>query len=230
MDASVAFALVGGGLVVLLGVYMIVTGDCRLLHGYHYATTPDSERPALAREVGASLVVLGVSAALICQTVLPDVATVVGVVLLVVGIVGMLAAIVRHNGGLVTGPVGPGVAGLGPRATMAVCTVVGVLLSLVGFVPGAHMVATGDVSMLHGYHYAHVAPADLPALATGEGLAMMGLGASLLVCLVAAGGMSLRRPAPLWSKVLMGAGAVLGVASLVAMLLVIVRYNGSLMG
>lgn len=230
MDTPTVVALVGGGLVALLGGYMLVTGDCRILHGYHVATTPVAERPVLAREVGACTVVLGASVALVCQTSLPDWAAVVGVVLLVAGIAGMLAAIIRHNGGLVTAAPGPGVAGFGPRGTMATCSVVGALLSLIGFVPGAYMLVTGDVSLLHGYHYANVAPADLPALASGEGLAMLGLGAALLVCMVATGGMAAWRPAPRWSKVLMGAGGALFAVSLVAMLLVIMRYNGSLMG
>lgn len=233
MDVPTVVALIGGGLVALLGVYMLVTGDCRALHGYHVATTPAAERPILAREVGACTVILGISVALVCQTSLPDMATVVGVVLLVIGIAGMFAAIIRHNGGLITvapGYPGPGIAGFGPRGTMVTCAVVGALLSLIGFVPGAYLLVTGDVSLLHGYHYVNVAAADLPALATGEGLAMMGLGVAILACMVATGGMAAWRPAPRWSKVLMGVGAVLFAACLVATLLVIMRYNGSLMG
>lgn len=230
MVASIAFALVGGGLIVLLGVYMTVTGDCRPLHGYHYATTPPAKRPILAREVGASLVVLGVGVALVCQAVLPDAASVVGAALLVVGIVGMLASIIRHNGGLITSPVGMGFAGLGPRAAMAVCTVMGALLSCVGFVPGAYMVVTGDVGPLHGYHYANVAAVDLPALATGVGIATMGLGAAILLFMVGLGGVAAHRSAPRWAKALSGAGGVLFAVSIAAMLLVIMRYNGSLMG
>lgn len=219
-----------GGLIVLLGIYMLVSGDVRLLHAYHYATTPEAERPRLARETGGCLVVAGASTALIIQTALPDWATIAGVVLLVASVAGMLVAIVRHNGGLITGAPGLGIAGFGPRGTMVVCVVVGALLSLIGFVPGAYMLVTGDVSLLHGYHYANVAPADLPALATGEGLAMMGLGVATLAFMVATGGMAAWRPAPRWAKVLMGVGAALLVASLMAMLLVIMCYNGSLMG
>ena len=218
------------GVTALLGVYMIVTGDCRLLHGYHYATTPESERPRLARETGAWMVVLSVSVALMMMTSLPDWATVVGVVLLVVGIAGMLVSIARHNGGIMTSAAGAGLGGLSPRASMAVCAAVGALLSLGGFVPGVYMIATGDVSLLHGYHYANVAPADVPALATGEGLAMVGLGASALIFMIGIGGQSALRPASRWAKVLMVAGGVLFAASIVAMLLLIIHYNGSLMG
>ena len=218
------------GVTALLGVYMIVTGDWRLLHGYHYATTPESERPRLARETGAWMVVLSVSVALMMITSLPDWATVVGVVLLVVGIAGMLVSIARHNGGIITSAAGAGLGGLSPRTSMAVCAVVGALLSLGGFVPGVYMIATGDVSLLHGYHYANVAPADVPALATGEGLAMVGLGASALIFMIGMGGQSALRPASRRAKVLMVAGGVLFAASLAAMLLLIVHFNGSLMG
>lgn len=176
------------------------------------------------------MVVLAVAIALMIPSALPDWATVVGVVLLVVGIAGTLVTIVRHNGGLVTSVSGTGLGGLGPRASMAVCVAVGVLLSLMGFVPGAYMVATGDVSLLHGYHYANVAPADVPALATGEGLAMVGLGASILMFMIGIGGQSALRPAPRWARALMVAGGVLFAASIVAMLLLIVHFNGSLMG
>lgn len=218
------------GVTALLGVYMIVTGDWRLLHGYHYATTPESERPRLARETGAWMVVLSVSVALMMMTSLPDWATVVGVVLLVVGIAGMLVSIARHNGGIITSAAGAGLGGLSPRTSMAVCAAVGALLSLTGFVPGVYMIATGDVSLLHGYHYANVAPADVPALATGEGLSMVGLGVSLLACMIGMGGLCAHRPAPRWAKALMVAGGVLFAASIVAMLLLIIHYNGSLMG
>ena len=164
------------------------------------------------------------------MTSLPDWAIVVGVVLLVVGIAGMLVSIARHNGGIITSAAGAGLGGLSPRASMVVCVAVGALLSLGGVVPGAYMIATGDVSLLHGYHYANVAPADVPALATGEGLAMVGLGASALIFMIGIGGQSALRPASRWAKVLMVAGSVLFAASLAAMLLLIVHFNGSLMG
>ena len=228
METVIGFVL--GGLVALLGVYMLVTGDVRLLHDYHYATTPPSERSRLARETGGCVVGAGVATVLLIQTTLPDWVSVAGVVLVVASVAGMFVVIIRHNGGLVTAAPGPGIAGFGPRGTMVTCVVVGALLSLLGFVPGAYMLATGDVSLLHDYHYANVAAADLPALATGEGLAMMGLGVALLACMAATGGMAAWRPAPRWSKVLMATGGVLLAACLVAMLLVIMRYNGSLMG
>ena len=222
--------VVVGGLIVLLGIYMLVSGDVRLLHSYHYATTPEAERPLLARETGGCLVVAGASTALIIQTALPDWATVVGLVLLVASVVAMLVAIVRHNGGLVTAAPGPGIAGFGPRGTMTVALVAGGLLSLVGFVPGVYMLVTGDVSMLHGYHYVNVAASDIPALATGVGLAAVGLGVSLLLGAAAIGGSAALSPAPRWSRVLTAVAGVLLLASLVAMNLVIMRYNGSLMG
>ncbi|MDM8270222.1 hypothetical protein [Thermophilibacter provencensis] len=228
MEGFIGVAI--AGVTALLGVYMIVTGDCRLLHGYHYATTPESERPLLARETGVWMVVLAVAIALMIPSALPDWATVVGVTLLVVGIAGTLVTIARHNGGLVTSAAGAGLGGLGPRASMAVCAAVGALLSLMGLVPGAYMIATGDVSLLHGYHYANVAPADVPALATGEGLAMVGLGASILMFMIGIGGQSVLRPVPRWAKALMVAGGALFAASLVAMLLLIIHFNGSLMG
>lgn len=220
--------LVIGGLIVLLGGYMAVTGDARPLHGYHYATTPPDELPRLARETGACLAVTGVGCMLAAPTPLPNEAEVVGVVLLAAGIVGAIVSIVLHNGGLVTFAPGVGLAGLGPRASAAVCVAMGVLLSLVGFVPGVHMLLTHDVSALHSYHYANVAEADIPAFATGEGLSMLGLGLSILVFMVSLAGMVAQRPAPRWSKVLSVASVVLFAASLVALLLVIVCFNGSL--
>ena len=126
MEGFIGIAV--AGITALLGAYMIVTGDCRLLHGYHYATTPESERPRLARETGAWMVVLAVAITLMIPSALPDWATVVGVVLLVAGIAGTLVTIARHNGGLVTSASGSGLGGLSPRAAMAVCVAVGALL------------------------------------------------------------------------------------------------------
>ena len=220
--------LIIGGLIVLLGGYMAATGDVRPLHGYHYATTSPSELPLLARETGVCLAVTGVGCRLAAPTPLPNEAEVVGVVLLAAGIVGAIVSIVLHNGGLVTFAPGAGLAGLGPRASAVVCVVVGALLSLVGFVPGAYMLLTHDVSALHSYHYANVAEAEIPAFATGEGLSMMGLGLAILVFMVSLAGMASRRPAPRWSKVLTVVSVVLLAASLAALLLVIVCFNGSL--
>lgn len=215
-----------------LGAYMLVTGDCRLLHGYHYATTPVAERPLLARGTGACIVLLAVGTAALTPQILPDGAAVVGVALIVLSVVGMLAVIVRHNGGLITFAPGVGAASAGAPSRGAVAAVVGVgvLLSLVGFVPGFYMMATGDVSLLHPYHYANVAAADLPAFAKAEGAAIAGLGAAILLCTAGAAGMYARRPTPLWAKALLGVGCALLAASLVAMLLAIIHYNGSLMG
>ncbi len=221
-----------GALVAVLGIYMAVTGDYRLLHGYHYATTPPAERPALARETGICLIGCGAGIALIIPSVLPAWTTILGVVLLVASIVGIVASIIRHNGGLVTFD---DTDAQGDSATkrwwrpLAVCGVLGALLSLLGIVPGLYMIVTGDVSLLHSYHYANVTPADIPSLAYAEGLCMVGLGVSVFVCVFAAGGMR-RRPFPLWSKSLMAAGVLLWCACLVAMIVVIIHFNGSLMG
>ena len=222
-----------GVCVALSGFYMLVSGNCSLLHSYHYATTPAAERPILAREVGASLVACGVSVALIVPTVLPGWVSVIGVVLLVAGLVGMFAAIVRHNGGLVTfapNSSWPLITGQKPWVVMLACTIIGIALSLIGFVPGIHMIATGDVSSLHDYHYVNVAPADIPLLARAEGICMIGLGVSFLICMVGFGGAALRRPAPRWSNVVLVAGVIVFAASLAGALGAIVYYNGSLMG
>lgn len=227
---EVVVPLVLGGLVVLLGGYMAVTGDVRPLHGYHYATTSPNELPRLARGTGACLAVSGAGCLLMASSQVLGGAEVAGVVLLVAGIVGAIALIVRHNGGLVTSAAGLGLAGLGPRASAAVLVAAGALFSLVGFVPGAHMIATHDVSALHDYHYANVAAADIPAFATGMGLALVALGVAVLVFMVAMAGSVARRPAPRWSQALTVVGVALFAASLVALMLVTVHYNGSLMG
>ena len=52
----------------------------------------------------------------------------------------------------------------------------------------------------------------------------------MLACMIGTGGLCARRPAPRWAKALMVAGGVLFAASIVAMLLLIIHYNGSLMG
>ena len=59
---------------------------------------------------------------------------------------------------------------------------------------------------------------------------MVGLGASALIFMIGIGGQGALRPASRWAKVLMVAGGALFAASLAAMLLLIVHFNGSLMG
>lgn len=116
MDGLVGrlLGLVPGALMAVLGAYMAASGNYRLLHGYHYATTPEARRPRLAREVGASTVVLGAGVALVVPGLMPDWAVLVGVALLAGGLVAMVAFIVRENGGLVTAVAGAPL-GLGPR-------------------------------------------------------------------------------------------------------------------
>ena len=212
-----------------LGIFMIVTGNPGLLHSYHYATTPAEELPALARETGMGLVGCGVGAALVCQTVLPDVATIVGAVILFVSIAGVLISIVRHNGGLVTFK-GTGIfAGTRPWVPTLACGLIGAVLALAGIAFGTYMIVTGDVSGLHSYHYANVAAADLPALALWEGIAMIAFGTSMFICALAIGRMA-ARPAPLWSKTLLTIGGALFLASILGMLVAIIYFNGSLMG
>lgn len=223
----------GVGLIIAgLGIYMCVTGDVRLLHGYHYATTPESERPQLARETGAGLIGCGTSFAFLVPSFLPDWLSILGAVLLVASIAEMLIAIIRRNGGLATfpGDTRPGLfASMHPGIRMALAVCLGAALSLIGIVPGAQMIATGGVGPLHSYHYAHVAAADLPRLATCEGACMIALGIALFCCAVAGAGM-LRRPMPLWAKALMCLGAALFTGALAGMLGFIIYFNGSLMG
>ena len=86
-----------------------------------------------------------------------------------------------------------------------------------------------DVSLLHGYHYANVAAADLPSLALGEGLSMIGLGIAVFIGVVAGGGIAAYRGAR-WAKVLLALCVALFVVCLIAMVALIIHYNGSLMG
>lgn len=238
MDALIVLLI--GVLLAALGIFMAVSGNPSLLHSYHYATTPPEELPALARETGIGLAVSGAGVMLMAPSitsVLPSAVevslTVAGIVLLVGGIAGTLAAVIRHNGALVTFG---GVRGmpLGRRnewVVLAVCMVAGVVVALTCIMPGAHMMMTGDVSSLHSYHYVNVAAADMPAFATGEGLSMIGLGVGLGICLVSGGlGMAVDKRCRTVSRVLAAVGGVLAAVSLAAGLLVIVYYNGSLMG
>lgn len=216
------------------GIYQIITGDVRLLHSYHYATTPPANQPKLARITGAALVGCGVGCLLLVPTVLPDWTSIAGIVILVASVVVTLAAIIHYNGSLISfGPDDTGKGGLfggmSPRATMAVCSILGAALSLTGIGPGAYMIATGDVSLLHGYHYANVAAADLPSLALGEGLSMIGLGIAVFIGVVAGGGIAAYRGAR-WAKVLLALCVALFVVCLIAMVALIIHYNGSLMG
>lgn len=230
MESLIGTAIaVGIGLCIVgLGIWQMVTGNPRLLHSYHYATTPAAELAPLARETGAGLIAAGVGCMLMVPSVLPAWASVVGVVTMIAGIVVMLASIIRHNGGLITGGDTGMLSGMTPKTRLLVCGVFGALGSLFGIAPGAYMMATGDVSLLHSYHYATVAAADLPRLAFCEGLCMMGLGVSIFLCVFAAAGLTQCAPRPRWAIAIEVAGIVLFAASLAALLLFIPYFGGSL--
>ena len=215
-----------------LGTYMIVSGNPRLLHSYHYATTPPEKLPALARAEGASMIVLAVAIALVCLDT-QGALTIVGIALLVLGIAFMLGAIVYYNGGLITSS-GQATSGIfrnmKPVWRYVVMGVAGAACSLFGIAPGVYMIVTGDVSMLHSYHYANVAAADLPRLATAEGACMIALGIGIFLCMMAGAGMVGDRPFKRWATALMVFGIMLWLTALVGLIAFIIYFNGSLMG
>lgn len=214
-----------------LGIYMIVSGNPRLLHSYHYATTPPEKLPALARATGASMIVLGIAIALMCLDT-QGVLTIAGIVLLALGIAFMLGSIVYFNGGLITssGQGATGIfGGMKPVWRYVVMGIVGVACSLFGIAPGVYMIATRDVSLLHSYHYANVAAADLPRLATTEGICMIALGVAIFMCMMAGASMLGGRPFQRWAVALMAFGILLFWVALVGLIGFIVYFNGSLM-
>ena len=97
--------------------------------------------------------------------------------------------------------------GMKPVWRYVVMGIVGVACSLFGIAPGVYMIATGDVSLLHSYHYANVAAADLPRLATTEGVCMIALGIAIFMCMMAGAGMVGGRPFKRWAIALMVLGA-----------------------
>ena len=202
MDESLIGIIVAAGCGLLcagLGAYMVVTGNPSLLHSHHYATTPLADRPALARESGAGLIVTGVGCALMGLSDFFGVwAGVAGIVLLVAGIAINLISIIRHNGSLFSFPSSEEKAHGGRGLHIGLNTgggvVLGAIIGLVCIVPGVYMIATGDVSLLHSYHYEHIAAADLPAFSLIEGLSMIGLGVGLAMCFAAGGRMTMRPP------------------------------------
>lgn len=226
------FLLVIPALTGILGIYMIVSGNPRLLHSYHYATTPPEKLPALARAEGVGMIGLSVAIALIALD-MQGWLTIAGIALFVASIAAMLGAIVYYNGGLVTFS---GQVATGPFATMKpawrllIMGAVGAVVSLLSIAPGVYMIASGDVSMLHSYHYANVAAADLPRLATAEGACMIVLGVAIFLCMLAGAGMLGKRPFPRWSIVLMVAGVACLCIGLIGLLGFIIYFNGSLMG
>ena len=223
-----------GACIVLMGLYMLKTGDPRLLHSYHYVGASPEARVKLARVSGGSLIAVGVGCALIgtpLSTPLLDWGSVAGVALLIAGVAVMLVAIVHYNGGLIVfAQPSLGVFGDVPGwATMLVMALIGGILSLMGIMPGIHMIATGDVSALHSYHYVNVAAADMPAFSFAEGMCMVGLGVSVFLGMLAGGALLAYRTAR-WPKALMGLAVVLLTLCLMGLLVFIIIYNGSLMG
>ena len=224
---ELAICVVGGLLIAAMGVCQVVSGSPRLLHSYHYATTPPAELPALARETGAGLIGCGIGVALLALSSWSVWCAAVGTVLMVGSVGATLFSIVRHNGGLITGADVGFLATKPPAARMAICAVAGAALSLFGFVPGIYMITTGDVSSLHSYHTQGIAAADLPSFALCEGLCLMGLGVAIFVSVLAAAGM-VGRPFKWWAVVLAIVGLVLFCASLIGLLLFIPYFGGSL--
>lgn len=230
--------LIPAALCIVLGAVMFISRNPRMLHSYHYATTPPEKLPKLARAEGAGMIGLGIGVALMGFASnapgAPGIAaTIAGTVLFVACIAEMLIMIVYYNGGLMTfsGQIAPGpFATMRPMKRVAVCALVGAACSLLGIVPGIHMIATGDVSPLHSYHYANVAAADLPRLATAEGACMIVLGVAIFLCMLAGAGMLGKRPFPRWSIVLMAAGVACLCIGLIGLLGFIIYFNGSLMG
>lgn len=224
---ELAICVVLGLLIVAMGVYQVVSGNPRLLHSYHYATTPPAELPALARETGAGLVGCGIGVALLTFSSRFVWCVAVGIALMVGSMGAMLFSIVRHNGGLITGVDVGFLATKRPATRVAICAVAGAVLSLFGFVPGIYMITTGDVSSLHSYHTQGIIATDLPSFALCEGLCLMGLGVAIFVSVLAAAGM-VGRPFKRWAVVLAIVGMVLLCASLIGLLLFIPYFGGSL--
>lgn len=94
-----------GGLILALGFWQVRTGDVRFLHSYHYANVPIADRPALAREsgqwiavVGACVVLLGFS--LLLPSPVADIVATALIITLFAAIIMTCVVIVRHNGSL----------------------------------------------------------------------------------------------------------------------------------
>lgn len=224
-----------GLLVGACGVYMLVTGNARIMHSYHYAATPPAKMPSLARWSGAGMLVCGIGCALLVPaTGMPEWLSIVGIALLVAGLVLTFGAIMHFNGSLFSfaGAGGDSRESEGSSRTlvMGLGVVVAVICCAVTVVPGVLMIASGDPSALHSYHLVNVAPENYAALARWEGAGMTVMGAGLAASIVGALLGSRRRPAPRWTKVLMVAGAVAFGCGLVSMLAAIIHFNGSLMG
>ena len=227
--------LLVGLLVGACGAYMFVTGNVRIMHSYHYATTPPAKMPSLARWSGAGMLVCGIGCALLVPAMgMPEWLSIVGIALLVAGLVLTFGAIMHFNGSLFSFAGAGGDSreseGSSRALIMGLGIVVAVICCAVTVVPGVLMIASGDPSALHGYHLVNVAPKDYAALARWEGAGMIAMGAGLAASIVGALLGSRRRPAPRWTKVLMVAGTVAFGCGLVSMLAAIIHFNGSLMG
>ena len=231
MDSKIAgfiTCLLCGLLVGGCGLYMLITGNPRIMHGYHYATVAPAQMRPLARWAGAGLLVCGVGCALIVPPAgMSDWIGIAGIALLVVGLGLTFGSIMHFNGALFS--FGPNESGPPRAATVAIGVLLAVVICLVTVIPGAMMIFSGDPSALHGYHLVHVAEADRPTLATwvGAGTIALGLGLGLDVAAGFCGG---RRPMPTWAKVLLAVGLVGFAAGLAVMLGAIIHFNGSLMG
>lgn len=220
-----------GLLVAGCGLYMVVTGNPRIMHGYHYALVPPAKMPALAHWSGAGLIAAGVGCALLIPPAgTPVWLTAIGIVLFVAGLALSLGSIIYFNGSLFA--FGGSAGGtLGSRAAsigFGVLTAAIVLVLTVA--PGVQMIVSGDPSMLHDYHLVDVTAADLPLVARGVGAGVVAFGCGLALMIAAGLGLSGKRPMPMWGKALVGAGAVLAAGGMIAMFAVIIHFNGSLMG
>ncbi len=217
--------------IVGLGIYMLVTGNYHLLHSYHYATTPEAERPQLAKETGVCLIVCGLSTGLLITNY--SVLTILGLILFVASIGAMLACIVHHNGALfsfaTTPPIQNKNHSTGFSFRTALVSIVLVIVFVALSAPAVYMMATGDPRLLHSYHYEHVSAQAMPAFTFWEGFCMLGL--SIGGAITALGGIVLyANPHKRVGKILCGLGVLIFVASLAGMLLVIQYFNGSIMG
>lgn len=227
MDDLLACGAVAG-LLVITGIVMMVTGRPGLLHGYHYATTPPEKIPALSRWCGAGLILCGMGVLLLA---FDGRTAAVGVAVLVAGLVATLTAIIHYNGRLVsTGALGGTLRLLSPRARVIACAFIGLAVAALCALPAIRMIALGDVSALHQYHYAHVAPEDMRAFAAAEGASMLLLAASVPVCMAAGAGLALARPARRAARIAMAVGAAMLCAGLAGLIGFILLFNGSLMG
>ena len=238
MDAQMGgfiTCLLVGLLVGACGVYMLVTGNARIMHSYHYAATPPAKMPSLARWSGAGMLACGIGCALLVPaTGMPEWLSIVGIVLLVAGLALTFGAIMHFNGSLFSFAGAGGDARASEGSSRALVTGLGVVVAViccaVTVVPGAMMIASGDPSALHSYHLVNVAPGNYAALARWEGAGMIVMGTGLAASIVGALLGSRWRPVPRWTKVLMATGAAAFGFGLVFMLVAIIHFNGSLMG